>query len=198
MCAETLARWARTDWPGAPRVFVDPQPEADAPAWGEVARVGRVGAAYGALLRAVLAEPGADGDWVLLLEDDVDFHPRLAAHVRAWRALEDERCGLASLFNPSLQPDGLPFSPPNTFGARPASFLGAQALLLRRGAIRRAVAGWDGLSGVTSQRLARLLGGTGPIWVHRPSLVQHVAPDSCWGARVQRALDFDPAWGPSP
>ena len=171
---------------------MDPHPEASAPPWGDPARARRLTDAFAALLRSVLAEPGAEEDWVLLLEDDVDFHPRLAAHVRAWRALEDERCAMATLYNPSIQWDRLPFSPPNTFGARPESFLDTQALLLRRGAARRALAAWDGLVGVSGQRLAALLGREGPIWVHRPSLVQHVALDSSWGAGIQHALDFNP------
>ena len=147
-------------------------------------------------MRSALAEPGFETEWFLFLEDDLDFHPRIGTHVAAWEALKDPRCSLASLFNPSLQAIEYPDTPANAFAANPKTFLGAQALLLRRGAIQRAVAEWDNLTGLQSQRLARLFGNEGPIWVHKPSLVQHVATDSSWGARIQRALDFDPAWEP--
>jgi len=48
---------------------------------------------------------------------------------------------------------------------------------------------WDTQSGIKSQRLAKLI--PGPILVRSPSLVQHTATDSCWGAGINRALDFE-------
>lgn len=189
-CAETLTRWANTDWPDKPRVHVDPAKEEDAPEWGTSARAERITDAFAGMLRAALAEPQPDDRWLLFLEDDLDFHPRIAERVCAWEALTDPHCSLASLFNPSLRPMPLPSAPPNAFAAEPSSFLGGQALLLRRSAAVRALAEWESLRGMQSQRLATLLGKEGPIWVHKPSLVQHVAEDSSWGARVQRALDF--------
>ena len=194
LCAETLARWARTDWPVAPRVHLDSAPEEGGEPWGSPERWHRLTDAFAGLLRAVLAEPGAEEDWLLLLEDDLDFHPRLAAHVGAWAALRDEHCRLASLFNSGVRPRAVPNLIPHAFAAAPDFYLGAQALLLRRGAAAEALRRWDALTGLQSQRLAKLLGREGPLWVHQPSLVQHVAPDSSWGARVKRALDFDPAW----
>lgn len=192
----TLARWARTDWKAWPRIHIDDTPEAEANTWGTSARAPRLPAVFAEMLQEALKEKGGDEEWVLLLEDDLDFHPKIAAHVAAWGALRDPRCAMASLFNPSLQAMEYPDPPANAFAAHPKTFLGAQALLLRRGAARRALAEWDRLSGMQSQRLAKLFGQEGPIWVHRPSLVQHVAVDSSWGVRVQRALDFSPAWEP--
>lgn len=192
-CAETLTRWSLTDWPAKPRVYVDRAREEDAPEWGTSARATCLTDAFAAMLHGALAQPASDESWFLFLEDDLDFHPRIAAHVRAWEALNDPRCSLASLFNPSLRRALFPPAPANTFAAEPASFLGAQALLLRRAAVQQALEQWRNLRGMTSQRLAQLLGKSGPIWVHQPSLVQHVARDSSWGARVQRALDFDAA-----
>ena len=198
LCAETLARWARTDWPGPPRVHLDPVQEKDAPPWGTSARGTRLTEAFAGMLRAALAEPGGDQDWLLLLEDDLDFHPQLARHVGAWAALQDERCGLASLFNSGVRSRSLADVPVHSFAAEPSSYLGSQALLLRRGAAREALGRWDSLAGLQCQRLAKLLGRERLLWVHCPSLVQHVAVDSSWGARVKRAADFDPAWEPAP
>ncbi len=143
----------------------------------------------------MLAGPGRPEEWVLLLEDDVEVHPRLGSLVSSWEALEDPRCVMASLFNASVQTTDRWGPMPRAVAARPEFFLGTQALLLRRGAVARALAGWERVPGLQSQRLAALLGPEGPIWVHRPSLVQHVAMDSSWGARITRALDYDPRWG---
>lgn len=196
MCSDTLLRWAQTDWPGPPRVHRDSAQESAAPQWGTAARAHRLTDAFAAMLRAALAEAPSQADWFLFLEDDLDFHPRLAEHVSAWEALGDARCSLASLFNPSLQSMPHADAPAHSFAAKVSTFMGAQALLLRRAAAARALAEWKNLRGLTSQRLAGLFGPDGPIWVHQPSLVQHVAVDSSWGARVQRALNFDPAWNP--
>lgn len=198
MCAETLARWSRTDWPCPPRVHLDPVPEKDAPTWGTSARGTRLTEAFAGMLRAALAEPGEDRAWLLLLEDDLEFHPHLARQVGAWTALRDERCGLASLFNCGVRARSDLPAPVHSFAAEALSYLGSQALVLRRGAAREALASWDSLTGLQCQRLAKLFGRERPLWVHCPSLVQHVAVDSSWGARVKRAADFDPAWGSAP
>jgi len=75
----------------------------------------------------------------------------------------------------------------SAFACEPASFQGTQALLLRRAAIPRLLTARAGLEGVHSRRLAAFFGNDSPIWIHRPSLVQHVATDSSWGARIYRA-----------
>ena len=51
--------------------------------------------------------------------------------------------------------------------------------------------------GVQSRRLVALAGEFAPgapLPVHRPSLVEHTATLSAWGARLHRACNFDPAW----
>lgn len=197
LCGETLHRWARTDWGSPPRVHWDLAADDGSAPWGTAARARRLTEVFATMLRAVLAEPGPKQEWFLFLEDDLDFHPCIAARVRAWEALEDSRCCLASLFNPSLRAGNFPGAPANTFAAEPSSFMGAQAVLLRRDAAQRALSEWENLPGLQSQRLAALCGKDLPIWVHKPSLVQHMARDSSWGARVQRALDFDPNWAPN-
>ena len=216
-CLNTLARFARTDWPGPPRVHVDPVTEKDAPEWGTSARVNRLTEAFAVMLRVALAEPGLDSDWLLLLEDDLDFHPQLARHVGAWAALWDENCCVASLFNSGVRPrnpvlarltreewgDGVGKgrtrgynAPAHAFAAQWDSYLGSQALLLRRWAARVAVRRWAHWQGLQCQRLAKLFCQDRPLWVHKPSLVQHVATDSSWGANIKHAVDFDRFWEP--
>jgi hypothetical protein len=194
MAEATLQRWRATDWRAEPHLIVDERAEASGEEWGTAGRGARVAAVFGDFLAHVLEAAAPDEDWHLLLEDDLDFHPRLAWLVASWEALQDRQCGMASLFNPALQASTEWQRSRRAFAAKPEVFLGTQALLLRRRCIAQALPAWDRLPGMQSQRLARLLGAMAPIWVHRPSLVQHVAEDSSWGARVQRALDFDPAW----
>ncbi|MBC8096330.1 MAG: hypothetical protein H7Y43_11000 [Akkermansiaceae bacterium] len=198
LCGETVQRWARTVWPVTPRVHWDTAKEDPLLPWGSSARARRLTDAFAAMLRAALLEPGVKQEWLLFLEDDLDFHPRICALVESWEALRDTNCLLASLFNPSIRADPRFPAPARAFSAKPTSFLGAQALLLRRPAAMRALVEWDGLTGMTSQRLTALCGKSHPIWVHQPSLVQHISKDSSWGARVQVAPDFDPAWNPPP
>ena len=149
------------------------------------------------MLRAALLEPGQHQGWFLFLEDDLDFHPHLGALVRSWDALQYPDCLVASLFNPSMRAEPRFPARPRAFAAKPNSFLGAQALSVRRTAAVQALAQWDQLTGMTSQRLASLCGAANPIWVHQPSLVQHIAKDSSWGAREQTAPDFDRGWEPA-
>jgi hypothetical protein len=174
-------------------VLLDTEPEEPGQEWGKAERSARLTTVFARALSQALDDVGEDDEWMLFLEDDLDFHPRIGMLVDAWRALDDPRCVLASLFNPSLQAISDWGTMDRAFAAKPETFLGTQALLIRRGAAEKALAGWKTVAGMQSQRLAQLLGKDGPIWVHRPSLVQHVAEDSSWGARVQRTLDFDPS-----
>lgn len=186
--AETLARWARTDWGGPPRVHLDAG-EATGD-WGRPARARRIVAAFAALLARAAAEDAA-ADWLLLLEDDLDFAPHLRAALAAWPPLRDPRCVLAALYNPCLPPAKEAPSGPTWFITPRESFTGAQALLVRPADAARALAAWDTAAGMQSARLARLLTAEGGrICVHRPSLVQHLAADSAWGARLHTAPDF--------
>ncbi len=218
MMVDTVERWRALGWPDYISVKVDRFPEMPGEQWGTPGRMDRLTTVFGKNVIAALNEPGSDEDWMLFLEDDLEFHPLLRELVASWPALEDERCMMASLFNPSLRwvPDwGLI---PRAFAALPGAFLGAQALLLRRGGARWAMERWGSVRGAVSQRLALIFGGPlalsvpgaspelrgsryslapTPIWVHEPSLVQHVGVDSSWGARVQKALDFNPEWRPA-
>ena len=115
------------------------------------------------------------------------------------RSPRGPRCVLATLYNPSLPPaPGAPGeaqgdtpSGATWFTTAPQSFLGAQALLVRPADAARALAAWDTAPGMQSARLARILtAGGGTICVHRPSLVQHRAADSAWGALLHTAPDF--------
>jgi hypothetical protein len=244
---------------GRPRVHLDDSPESAEAAWGDAQRGTRIVAAFAKMLEAATDDPDIArrqqatrgtgpggwlrGDayfthriykmerecWLLLLEDDLDFHPRIGAALAAWDAAREGV--MRTLFDPGLKAVGgrqkaedrednaerdpqaanSPSSsayclPPaaccsRSFAADPRTFLGAQALFIRSWFARHALERWNSVTGMQSQRLAKLhqeLPGPMPILVHRPSLVQHLPVDggSGWGARVQQALDFDPSWSP--
>ena len=180
-----------------PFVHVDSHQVSRGDGWESPQRAVRMLRAFVKMIADALVMKGEGDDWLLLLEDDLVFHPQIAALVFSWKALEDSRCGIASLFNgsiPAIEDWG---KMPRAFAAEPERFLGTQAILLRRQAAAEVVSHWDKVEGMQSQRMTRILCEDGPLWIHRPSLVQHVASDSSWGGRVTQALDFDPEWEPT-
>ncbi len=192
--AGTLASWAATDWGETrPRLHFDTATAGPAHE--------RIPAAWLAMLRAALAAD--DAPHLLLLEDDLDFAHHLRHALLHWPPLTTGTIAtFASLYDP-----GLPASPPHTaadahrtyFPAHPRYFFGAQALLLTRPFAAWAVARFAQHGGPQSRRLIALAGEFAPgapIPVHRPSLIQHTARTSAWGARLHRAPHFDPAWRP--
>ena len=192
-CAQTLARWARTDWPGSPHVYVGAGTDE---AWGRFTRTDRRRDAFAAMVRSALVKPGEEQQWLLFLDDDLDFHPHLASHLEAWEPLRDRRSGMASVFNPSVRAATNLKPLRNSFAAEPQSFVAEQALLLRRCAAKQAVAHWNERPSLTSQRLNCVLQKWQPFWVHKPSLVQKVGPDSEKADQRPHAPDFDPDWVP--
>jgi hypothetical protein len=157
---------------------------------------------WGQMARAALKAAPDKADWLLVLDDDLDFHPKLRASVESWEVLKDPTCGLASLFNPGLRAFGSTGSPrtsieaARSYAADPATFFGSQALLIRPDALEVALEEWDMAVGTISQRLVRRLASGDPVWVHRPSLVQHAADGALTAPGVLLAADFDPAWQP--
>ena len=186
--AGTLASWDAADWGVRPVIHRDEGRAATA--------AERIPAAWCAMLRAALAA-GA-GAHLLLLEDDLAFHPRLAARLAAWEPLRAGAVAtFASLYNPGIRPlAGARPAFAGCFVADPRAVSGAQALVLARAFGERAVACWADFAGLpTSFRLALLAARDfpgAPLYYHAPSLVQHTATFSAWGAALHRAEDFDP------
>lgn len=149
--------------------------------------------AFRALLTAALR--ATRSPYLLLLEDDIAVHPRIWQRLNEWLPFRRGRIEtFASLYNPSL-----PCAP----GTRPARawlradprFLyGAQALLIARPFARHALLKWDTVRGMQSQRLAAISARdfpAAPLYIHRPSLVQHCATTSTWGLPLHTAPDFE-------
>jgi len=175
---------ARSDLP-PPHIFTDP----GGPPLPPALRVVRA-------WRAMLAEAvhTTRSPWLLCLEDDIAVHPRLWQLLHRWPPFRQGRIRtFASLYNPSLP------CAPGTRPARhwlradPRHFFGAQALLIARPFARLALTHWDTVPGMQSHRLAILAARHfpgAPLYVHRPSLVQHTGTASTWGAPRHTAPDF--------
>jgi hypothetical protein len=178
----TLANLAQTDWPDRP---VQVQMDAGE---GEDRRARQTRCAYEALRAA------PDSDYVLFLEDDLEFNRHLWHNLMHWRPLRERRMALAGLYNPGLRE----FACDRFTGSRlvtPDSVFGSQALLISREARKYIVANWNRVSGMQDIRISRLAGRLEtPFYYHAPSLVQHVGKISAWGGWFHEAADFDAEW----
>jgi hypothetical protein len=180
----TLTNLAETDWGDA--VVLVQRDEAT----GDDHRKRQTQCAYEALqdsLRRVF-------DYVLFLEDDLEFNRHLRHNLESWDPLKTGRAMLASVYNPSVQE----FACEARLNARlvdPARVFGSQALVLSKVAVRYVVVHWNEVRGMQDIKISRLAGRLGqPIFYHAPSLVQHVGKRSTWGGGFHRASDFDPNW----
>lgn len=157
----------------------------------------RIVRAFRAMLTAALHHSRAP--WLLCLEDDIAVHPRIWAHLHDWLPFRRGRIHtFATLYNPSLP--AAPGTRParHWLRAHPRFLYGAQALLIARPFALHALQHWDSAAGMQSRRLAALSARNfphAPLYVHRPSLVQHCATVSTWGLALHTAPDF-PVSGP--
>lgn len=182
--AGTLRSFQLSDCP-PPNVFTDP----GGPPMPPLQRMVR---AFRALLTAAVEASSAP--WLLCCEDDIAVSPRLWQNLHAWPPLRRGRIRtFASLYNPSL-PSAPGTRPARTwFRADPRYFMGAQALLIARPFALHALRQWDTVTGGQCVRLAALHAchfPGAPLYVHRPSLVQHTATRSGWGGPLHTAPDF--------
>jgi predicted O-methyltransferase YrrM len=135
-------------------------------------------------------------EFMLFLEDDLDFNRFLRHNLEHWYPIERVPRGghfFASLYNPRVRAlesgDGLPF-----FIADRECVYGSQAFVLSAATARHIVDNWEGHIGMQDIKMSRLASAVSPIYYHRPSLVQHVGVESAWGGRYHSALDFQRDW----
>lgn len=133
-------------------------------------------------------------DYVLFLEDDLDFNRYLLQNLLAWEPVRRRAVTLAGLYNPGLP--ALACSRKHCLSVvAPTAVFGSQAFLLSRRATRFLVEHWGEVEGMQDIKMSRLAGRLGkPLFYHHPSLVQHVGATSMWGGPFHQADDFDPDW----
>lgn len=181
----TLERLARTDWSGEVVVVLD-EAVAERPQDRQEQTAKRL-----------LEQAAADRvDFLLFLEDDLDFNAHLAHNLARWHPLhaaDPEGHLMASLYDPGVA--AVAWDHERAFSiAHPELVYGSQAYLLSRATIGVVLAGWQSVPGMQDIKISRLAAAAGPIHYHRPSLVQHVAAPSTWSGPQHWAEDFSPSW----
>jgi hypothetical protein len=177
----TLENLAHTDWPGdAVHIHVGSR-------GGEDLRERKTRCAYEALERSL----ERDADYVLFLEDDLEFNQHLVHNLRHWAPLRHCLLTLAGLYNPRVRELACDI----VNHARivdPESILESQAFLISRPTVKHLVRHWNRLDGRHDVRMPRLASRLkSPVYYHAPSLVQPM----CGSDEASRlAIDFDPAW----
>jgi hypothetical protein len=181
---QTLANLARTDWGDAPlHVQIDGGTGADY-------EQRQTRCAYLALKRSLERK----ADYILFLEDDLDFNRHIHHNLRHWIPVKTGSVALASLYNPGIRERAC--DPTKNARIMEAdSIFGSQAFLLSRDAVAHVVRNWNRVEGKQDIRISRLAGRRGsPILYHAPSLVQHIGTASVWGGFFHHAMDFDKDW----
>jgi hypothetical protein len=190
--AATLASLAASDWTGTVDVVIDNEPP-------EVSTLERIDRTWWRALQRASDERAAD--FVLMCEDDVAFNRHLRHNLERWSPLQGKRATdpfWATLYFPdgsgfwvSSVPPG-----PDYYEVEPGGVWGGQAIL-----ISPSLAGWilcalpmenphphDRWIPSLATDLCRRL------FLHKPSLVEHVGHVSTWQGLQHRSRDFDAEW----
>ncbi len=182
MLDQTLARFQATDWGAPPFVQMDAAVSGD----GQTRQTNNVWQALAWFMEM------NDADFALLLEDDLDFNRFLRWNLERWSPMVEGQLHLGSLYNPNVRrvDEGT-----DHFTADPNACYGSQAYLLSREAVSLSLRDWEKVVGMQDIKLTRIIAGAGhAVYYHKPSLVQHVGTESCWGGGFHHASDFSGAW----
>jgi hypothetical protein len=184
---ETIADLAATDWDYAPIIEIDDVCTSPSPLLRQRVLVRRI------LERAVRER----AEFLLLLEDDLEFNQKIRANLSRWfplRTTSSQRHFFASLFNPGVSFRRL-IAEMAYAEAEPSTVYGSQALLMSYTTVRYLVNCWGvNPSAHIDFRLQQLAAFVCPIYYHVPSLVQHRHAASTWGGPPAYAVDFDRLW----
>ncbi len=181
---QTLANLARTDWDGEP-VLVQMDEDGGSDHRSRQERCARLA------LKRALETPC---DYILFLEDDLDFNRHIRHNLLHWRPVRAGMVALAGLYNPRLREAAFDF-PNRARIVLPEGVFGSQAFLLSKPTADYVVRHWHRVGGLQDIKISRLAGRLKqPILYHAPSLVQHIGSQSVWGGGFHQASDFDPDW----
>jgi hypothetical protein len=185
---QTLSKLAQTDWADWPlHVQLDASEDKDY-------QRRQTECAFHALQTALA---GA-ADYVLFLEDDLDFNLHLRHNLEHWPALRTRPFYLGGLYNPRLCETACDVKSRSRLVSARLVF-GSQALLLSRPALNYVLTNWNKVRGMQDIRISRLAGRLHPqVLYHAPSLVQHTGSESVCGSNFHQAGDFDRNWRAEP
>ncbi len=180
----TLRHLAATDWGDRPVHLQLDQTQCASP------QERQAHASYLALRHGVQTR----ADYILLLEDDLEFNRFFYHNLSHWAPLVEGRVTLGGLYNPNLKLLACDVASQASI-IDPLSIHGSQAFLLSRAAARHLLRHWSEVSGMPDVKMSRLAANLKqPIYYHTPSLVQHVGAKSVAGTSFHQAIDYDPAW----
>jgi len=188
MRQRTLAHFQETDWGSPPEIELD---QTDC----ERRQDRQERTARKLLQHACKAAP----DFILFLEDDLEFNRHLRHNLECWQPLiqmmQTQPGGhfFGSLYNPTI-PERQRHSELAYFIAEPEAVYGSQAFLLSQATAQYLVEHWEEVPGMQDIKMSRLAARVCPIYYHIPSLVQHVGQASIWGGNYHWANDFSADW----
>lgn len=184
MRQQTLARLARTDWGRAPLCVVIDQE-----------RFGlKTDSIAHTVWRALRRGLASEADYLLHLEDDLEFNRHFRHNLAAWGLLARGDLRLASLYNPGF-PELAWDIRNNVVLVNPHAFFGSQALLISRDLARFFLNHWSEGPPTADLKMGALAArDKTPLLCHHPSLVQHRGYRSAWGGGFHEATDFLRDW----
>jgi GR25 family glycosyltransferase involved in LPS biosynthesis len=135
-------------------------------------------------------------EFILFLEDDLDFNVNFRHNLEHWEPLAGTQAGghfFGSLYNPNVgEQERRPERA--TMIARPETVYGSQAIVLSRATAAHIVNHWGEVRGMQDIKMSRLAAQVTPLYYHLPSLVQHTGVSSLWGGHFHSARDFQARW----
>jgi hypothetical protein len=181
---QTLAKLHATDW-GQTDVFV---------ATDRVEYTDHKKRQVETSLRALQGSLESRADYILFLEDDLEFNRHILHNLLNWAPIVENRLVFGSLYNPNVFELAVA-AEWNTVLADPRRVFGSQALILSRKAVCYCIEHWDEADDLQDIRISNLAGSLTPhALYHTPSLVQHIGVESVWGGDFHSASDFDDHW----
>ncbi len=139
-------------------------------------------------------------EFILFLEDDLDFNANFRHNLEHWQPLAGIQAGghfFGSLYNPNVGEQER--CPEQAYMiARPETVYGSQAVVLSRATAAHIVSHWGEVRGMQDIKMSRLAAEVTPLYYHLPSLVQHTGVNSLWGGHFHSARDFQARWKASP
>jgi hypothetical protein len=134
------------------------------------------------------------GEYLLLLEDDVEFNRRLRENLVRWPLVRAGAVTVAGLCNCGLLEQSCDL-PNRAYLVRANKVHGSQAFLISRNAVQYLAEHRQQAAQVQGVAIARLAERMKrPLVYHSPSLVQPVGARNAWEEETRPAADFDPAW----
>jgi hypothetical protein len=130
-------------------------------------------------------------NFILFLEDDLEFNSHIGRNLARWEPLRNGWLGMGSLYNPTIREVERSVRE-HWFRADSAAVYGSQAYLFSIETARYITDHWHQVEGMQDIKMSRLAARGGwSIYYYVPSLVQHVGRESTWGGGYHYAPDFD-------